>query len=946
MTDTRKMRVLFVASFASGIAALIFETVWFSLAGLAFGNSVWSSSLILASFMGGVALGNLFSVRFSRSTKSPLKLYIAVEMTIAISGFLLVLAFPALSRLMLPLFRLVTDNYFAINGLRFITALSLLIVPAAAMGATLPVLLNAVENSREDYGRLLGRLYGWNTFGSVTGSLIAGYVLIRLFGIKGAGFAAALLNVFAAVSAYRLLPDSRAEATASLVRALPSCEITSRSPSKFRLLFAGFLSGAAMLALEVIWFRFLSIFFPQHIYIFGLMLAIILSGISCGGFLASWWLRANPGANLYLPQLACASGIFVTTSYLGYASGLRYFSEYYFLGYILLMLPVSLLSGIMFTFLGESLCGWLESGIKTTGLLTFVNTAGAMAGSLVAGWLLIPAIGMEKSFFLLSLVYGFIAVLTMSREMAGRIKKANIAYCFFPVLLAAALLFFPFGLMKKECLPFPVRSHLNDPMPTEVVAVREGWTETIQYLQTRILTLPYYYRLVTNNYSMAATDIKNRRYMQMFTYLPMALNPDISNALLISFGTGSTAKSLTGMGGIQQIDIVDISKDILELSSVVYDSPKDNPLNDPRVTVHLEDGRYYLQTTTKRFDLITSEPPPPWNYGVVNLYTQEHFQSIYNHLTPGGMATYWLPVNQLTQAETVSILKAFSNVFADCSVWSGAGFELIVLGRRPPCRPVTDKGIAQLWNNPAVSPELKALGLEYPEQLGTLLLADARGVKELTRDGLPLIDNYPLRLGANIFSDVDASQYSVWQSALNNPEQVNAMPVDQGLLPETFWNRSKGYHKSQQIINDSLIESYQRPVYEYLHYLLSETALEAPVLSILYSDQDIQRIASRAYSHGSTDPVMYYHLAIGYIAQRNYRSADKFLAIYQGKADKSKAIEMYKLRLYLSLLSKNTLQYGILQSEYNKLTGKTLREADPAYWQWLNVTFSSKKPTN
>ena len=97
---------------------------------------------------------------------------------------------------------------------------------------------------------------------------------------------------------------------------------------------------------------------------------------------------------------------------------------------------------------------------------------------------------------------------------------------------------------------------------------------------------------------------------------------------------------------------MDISSDILELSRVVYPEPESNPLHDPRVRSHVGDGRYFLQTTDRRFDLITAEPPPLVVAGAVNLYSREYFRTIRDRLADGGYVTYWLPVNQVPVAAT------------------------------------------------------------------------------------------------------------------------------------------------------------------------------------------------------------------------------------------------------------------------------------------------------
>jgi spermidine synthase len=112
-----------------------------------------------------------------------------------------------------------------------------------------------------------------------------------------------------------------------------------------------------------------------------------------------------------------------------------------------------------------------------------------------------------------------------------------------------------------------------------------------------------FYRLVTNGFSMSGTNVGSQRYMKAFVHLPVAIHENIRSALLVSYGVGSTASALTSTRSIETIDIVDISRDILDMSRIVYPRASDNPLNDPRVTVHVEDGRFFLSNSTRQFDL-------------------------------------------------------------------------------------------------------------------------------------------------------------------------------------------------------------------------------------------------------------------------------------------------------------------------------------------------------
>ena len=179
-----------------------------------------------------------------------------------------------------------------------------------------------------------------------------------------------------------------------------------------------------------------------------------------------------------------------------------------------------------------------------------------------------------------------------------------------------------------------------------------------------------------------------------------------------------------------------MSADILALARRIRPRAARHPLDDPRLALHVEDGRYFLQTTERRFDLITGEPPPPIMAGVVSLYTAEYFALMRSRLAPGGIASYWLPIMNLSAATTKSLVRGFCQAFADCSLWQGSGRNFMLLGTHDAGRagPVSAERFARAFADPAQQDELRAIGVEQPAQLGALFVGDAEYLRELTAD--------------------------------------------------------------------------------------------------------------------------------------------------------------------------------------------------------------------
>jgi spermidine synthase len=728
-----------------------------------------------------------------------------------------------------------------------------------------------------------------------------------------------------------------------------------------RLLFASFLSGSILLALEVIWFRFLILFFVPHSWNFTVMLAMVLSGISLGGLLVSQWFRLRPEAHSLLIPILFLNGILVIILYSGFSLLLDMFSNYsadirISLVSLFLIFPVSFLSGIIFTMLGKALHVEMKAETKAAGLLTLANTTGGMLGSLVAGLIFIPYIGIEKSFFLLAFAYGVIAFLVFDRKQFAQLKRKM---SFHHVAIGAfliSLIIFPFGLMNSHYLEIPWSSLKN--IGEKRVALREGLTETIQYLQKDLLGEPYYYRLVTNNYSMSGTFKSAKRYMKLFAYWPVALHPKVEDTLLICFGCGSTAKALTDTKGIENIEIVDTSRDIVEMSNTVFRDPKENPINDARVKIHIEDGRFFLLTTERKFDLITAEPPPPAYSGIVNLYTQEYFQLIYDRLSEGGIVTYWLPVYQLKVSEAKSILKGFCNVFKDCSLWSGAGFEWMMVGVKNPQVPVSEEDFIRQWNDPVVESEMHALGFESPEQFGSLFIADGQRLRNWIADSLPLVDNYPRRLS---YGDHDWKQYlPVYRDFMNQAvSRVNFMASENisKLWPEHLRKKTEKYFTVRQTINEMLAIKDMRNTHPLmnLHTCIHNTLLTKYILWALDSDQYAQRIISKAFkdnSEASFDRVeICRHLAAGAAQQLNYRLAEKYLHLAADSLEPQNTpqdlhYDYSRYRMYLLFIAgdqERAMQVGQEYIDLRESDKAARREQISKYWNWLVKTVATSE---
>jgi spermidine synthase len=508
---------------------------------------------------------------------------------------------------------------------------------------------------------------------------------------------------------------------------------------------------------------------------------------------------------------------------------------------------------------------------------------------------------MERSLFALAAAYCGTALLVPAAAPSAR--RVTSAWGMIAITVAA-LAVFPFGLMERSFFKIIDRSLPDQPL----IATREGLTETIRYYRRDAFGAPVFYRLATNGFSMSATSTVGKRYMKLYVYLPLALQAEARDALLISYGVGSTAKALTDSKRLAHIDVVDISREILEMSSIVY-RDADNPLHDPRVQVHVEDGRFFLGTHSRKYDLITSEPPPPKVAGVVNLYTQEYFQAIRDHLTPNGHATYWLPVHQLQPLDTLAIIKAFCNAFEDCTLWDGAGLEWMLMGGNGTNERVPADTFAAQWRDDRVRAELVALGFELPEQIGALFMGDASYLEGVTRSAPPVTDNYPLRISSELVRDPGrVPLYAEMMDERERLERFTHSAFIARVWPQELAARTPPYFRYEGLIKEHFTEGAYPPseptfLWQSIDEVLARSPLETLPLWLLGTDRDVQRSVLALGPQEATRSDAALELALGRLALRDYSGAlatlEPSITARRGK------VSVGELSLLLYLLGKS-----------------------------------------
>src|SRR5207248_2298781 len=330
---------------------------------------------------------------------------------------------PLLGELMRPVWQMLWNYQPTLIELRFVLSFLILLIPTTAMGLTLPVLVEDPILQRANFGRAIGFLYGSNTLGAVAGAVVGETYFIEAFGLRGTGLAAGLASCIAAAIA--LLVSKRDGDTAALIpeRAVPlRLDVSYRPP--WRLLLVSFGTGAIVLCLEVVWFRFLRLYVDSSSTAFSVMLAVVLAGIGLGSIVSGTIHRRIARANELLPVLLLLAAIATLLSYLFFPEAVQSRAGPFDLAFwpqigllsLALMFPVAFLSGILFPSIVARVQVSVEDRMNSTGLTTLFNTTGAAASPLLASFVLLPSIGFQWSLILCAAGYALLAVLVSERS--------------------------------------------------------------------------------------------------------------------------------------------------------------------------------------------------------------------------------------------------------------------------------------------------------------------------------------------------------------------------------------------------------------------------------------------------------------------------------------------------------------------------------------------------
>jgi spermidine synthase len=766
----------------SGAAALIYQVVWTRSLSLVLGGSHLAVTTVLAVFMGGLALGGYVFGRRVRPSSRLLRLYGILELGVAACALVFLALVHLYPAVYVPLARLAPTSPLYLSTVRVALSVVALIVPATLMGGTLPVLSAFVSTRREELGGRLSALYAGNTLGAVAGAAASGFFLLRYHSVSTALAVAAAINVVLGVLSIllddvarrALAPAAAAEAPEPGAGTAAGDPLASADLVAPRLVLWGIgVSGFCALGYEVLWTRVLGVVIGASVYGFTVMLMAFLTGIALGSAAHGVWLslsarrpreRESGTARALLAfglvQLAIGASALAVTSllrdlpaharfvqgHLAGATGGTFAARQsagFFVAFSCMLVPAFFM-GVAFPLAARIRAGYTRAVGPAVGETLAYNTAGAILGSVVSGYVLVYLFGIERSLQLLALVNGGLGVLVLVGVRRPRTLLWGVAGAVVAALAALAaagdslrtwdprfLAVFQANRQDK----FGNREKTLETLRnTDVLYYAEGAQAIVSSIKVKGGTQSF----VTNGRIEATDNARDLACQLTLGHLPMLLHPRPERVFVLGAGSGVTLGATSAHPGVKRVVLAEIEPRVLGVART-FARHNHGVLDDPRLDVVFDDGRNFLLTTDEEFDVITADPVHPWFGGAGYLYTKEYFALAASRLARGGLMCQWLPIYELTERDLQSIVRTFGESFEHVMVWLSY-YDAHLVGSRSPIV-IDEEELDRRIAAPAIRADLQPVHMGSAEDLLSHFVMGSAGAGAFGRGGVVNTDD-------------------------------------------------------------------------------------------------------------------------------------------------------------------------------------------------------------
>jgi spermidine synthase len=800
--------------FCSGATALVYEVVWSKYLSQMFGSTIHAQTVVLAVFMGGLALGNRWFGAKSSQLARPIRAYGLIELAIGLYAFFFPNIFSAADALFVKVGATFLEQSLILLAIKGTLSIALLIVPTVLMGGTLPLLAAYLQRTSLDAGRKSARFYSVNSLGAVFGCMVAGFYLVQNWGMVTSLQMAAMVNLIIAAAAILLSRELESDLVQTSAKStLPE---TTTPQNHATLRWAGVLvalTGGISMGLEVLASRSMALLFGSSLQSFAIVLISFILGIGLGSaIVASPRLRgwnSTKAITILLIAAALWVGLLVfrieswVDVYRLLRSGVaRSTTGYVFhqflaagIAMIVLGAPAAMIGAVLPLLIrsASEQCGNLAQQVGR--LLTW-NTIGAVVGVLLTGFVIMPQLGLRNAFLLLALGLALAGLLAAHRQGLQRLVGCAGAACALLVL---------FMLVGNDGWRHVMSSGVFRARETEInsdtMALRKRHMKILFYEDAPDATVN-----IEQGDGIGAkadlglrlngkTDASSRGDLStqfLIGHVPMAACPEAKDVFILGLGSGITGGAILGHP-IENLTIAENCEPVIRAAKF-FTPWNRGVLTDSRTRIWTEDARTILKLSPKKYDVIITQPSNPWMAGVGSVFSREYYELGASRLKEGGVMAQWFHVYDMHDGIVNLVLRTFGSVFPHMEVWDSGAGDLILLGSMKPW--ASDQTVyRRIFERESPRQDMELVGIKSPEAFWARQLASQKtafaiaGPGPIQSDLFPVLEYEAPRaffIGANA-RDLRKFDERTWQSELAPVEKQQTLAnLEESALSAVF----------------------------------------------------------------------------------------------------------------------------------------------------------------
>jgi spermidine synthase len=776
-------RFLLAVFVVSGFTGLIYESIWSHYLKLFLGHAAYAQTLVLAIFMGGMALGSWAVARYSSRLRHLLWSYVLVEGVIGLLGVVFHRTFVAASDFSFASVIPALPAGFLVHAYKWSLAAVLILPQSVLLGMTFPLISGGLIRRWPDRpGETLAILYFTNSLGAAIGVLVSGFVLIRAVGLPGTILTAGIVNVALALTVW-LIVRRQAEPVPTPQTA-PASSVTDTLAWWF--VIAAFLTGAASFMYELGWIRMLSLVLSSSTHSFELMLSAFIFGLAFGGLYVRRRIARIADTATYVGGVMVVMGALAALSLPAYnvtfdfmawclATFTRTASGYVAFNVVsqaiaaLIMIPTTFCAGMTLPLLTQELMR-RRTGERAIGTIYSVNTLGAIVGVLLTVHVLMPLIGVKGVILAGASIH---IALGLSRFLAVRRQRPRTA----AAAIAASILVLMLTIFGVNLDPHRLASGVyrtgfaSLPASAKVNYFRDGKTATISLIERQDKVVV----IATNGKPDAGLQMGqgpatiDETTMLMVASLPLSMHPSPKRVANIGFGSGLTAHMLLGSGLVERLDTIEIEPFMVEAARKGFGTRVSNVFEDSRSHIVYEDAKTFFANAREPYDLIVSEPSNPWVSGVASLFSDEFYGRITQYLKPDGYLVQWIQTYETNVGIVASVIKALAPHFGAYAIYNSNDSDILIIATRGMELPIPDDRIFQ---SPLLRTELNRIGIQGIDDIRLRKIGDRRTIGPLLQSmsAPPNSDYFP-------FVDLNAPRLRFMDANASELPKLTVMPI-------------------------------------------------------------------------------------------------------------------------------------------------------------------------